>query len=333
MRFGIGFLGVVLVGIVGVTPVFAGQLLVNGDFEAGPILGPGQSAVGVGQLKWTTTGSTGPWYNNSISGVVGWNYATPEWNGTHTDVGLAHVDSSFGRPSSGQSLFNNRWDKLVSQTVSPTLHTGDVLTATVEFGTRGYSTDKGRAGYFYLVAGTVDPLNPEQFAPGSIILDSMSVANPTWTNFVPDVIAVEYQYNFLRLDYTFAENDPALSMPITVGMRLAVGSVGTAFWDNALLTTGSLPDSNPNPNPQPDPTPAPTPEPATVLLAMAGLVTVGGHKALSKGWAGRRILSNRRSHRCPVSRSPVSGSTRLPATPSVLKSRSDKHRHQESEGH
>lgn len=278
MTRAMGLWGALLLGLANTTPVVAGQLLINGDFEAGPILGPGQSPVGQGQLKWTTTGNPGPWYTDSISGVVGWNYATPEWSGTHTDVGLAHVDSSFGRPSSGQSLFNNRWGKLVSQTVHPTLRAGDVLTATVEFATRGNSTDSGRAGYFSLVAGTVDPLNPERFAPGSIILDSLSVANPSWTRFIPDVVAVEYQYNLLRLDYTFTENDPALSLPITVGMRLADGSYGTAYWDNALLTIHSGPRADPNPNP------APVPEPATVLLALCGLATIGSRRLLQPKW-------------------------------------------------
>ncbi len=276
MTRALGIWGALVAGLMCTTPVFGEQLLINGDFEAGPILRTGQGAVGQGQLKWTTTGSPGPWYSDSISGVVGWNYATPEWSGTHTDVGLARIDSSFGRPSSGQSLFNNRWDKLVSQTVNPNLRAGDVLTATVEFGTRGGSTDPGRAGYFYLVAGTVDPLNPERFAPGSIILDSLSVANPSWTRFVPDVLAAEYQYSLLRLDYTFAQNDPALAMPITVGMRLAGGSYGTAYWDNAQLTR----EFAPNPNP----TPAPVPEPGTMLLAIAGLGAWGGRRINRQTW-------------------------------------------------
>ena len=258
--------GLLLLGSLVTTPACAGQLLINGDFEASPLLGPGQSPLNAGQQKWTTTAPTGPLYSLSISGISGWNYATPESNGTHTDVGLARVGNSLAAPDSNQALFNNRWGKLVSQTVNHSFHAGTTLTATVDFGTLGSPTDNGRAGYFYLVAGGLNPSNREQFAADSILLDSVSVANTQWTRFAADVLVPVGQYRTLQLQYTFQENDPALLQPITVGMRLANSSVGAAYWDNASLTA--------------------IPEPGTLGLTLSGLASAGG--AIALRWTRRR---------------------------------------------
>jgi hypothetical protein len=252
---------------VGCPPTRAGQLLVNGNFNATAILGAGQSPlVFPAGNTWTTTAAAGPNYLGSISGVSGWTYATPEHGGTHTDVGLTTRGDVFGSPQSGQALFSNRWDRLVSQTITHTFHAGEVLTATVDFGTFGETGDSGRAGYFYLVAGTVNPQNLDAFASGSILLDSLSVANPRWTQFVPDVVAADRRYTSLRLTYEFRENDPALLLPITFGMRLAGGSLGASYWDNALLTT------------DPGPNPSPVPEPGTWVLAFGGLVVLAARR-------------------------------------------------------
>lgn len=257
--------GTLVLGFLFTVPAMAGQLLINGDFEAAPILGPGQSPLNIGHSKWTTTGPTGPLYSLAISGISGWNYTTPESNGTHTDVGLARLGNSLGAPDSNQGLFSNRWGKLVSQTVNTSFHAGTKLTATVDFATLGSPTDSGRAGYFYLVAGGLNPTNPEQFAADSILLGSLSVANPQWSRFTADVLTPVGQYRTLQLQYTFQENDPALLQPITVGMRLANSSVGAAYWDNASLTA--------------------VPEPGTLGLAVSGLASTGGAMAF---WSTRR---------------------------------------------
>ncbi|MFN5951429.1 MAG: hypothetical protein ACK43N_23275, partial [Pirellulaceae bacterium] len=214
----------------------AGNTFPNGDFEAAPILGAGQSGVNVGNTKWTTNAPSGPLYTEAISGVSGWTYSTAEAGGTHTDVGLARRNGSMGRPASGQSLFSNRWGQLVTNTIPGNLEAGITVTATIDFGTLGSATDAGRASYFYLVAGEANPTNLNSFSSRSIILDQSTAGNPSWTPFVPEVVVPVSSYGTVTLSYTFAENDPALLLPLTIGMKLADGSVGPGYYDDVKVT-------------------------------------------------------------------------------------------------
>jgi hypothetical protein len=214
-----------------------GTLLVNGDFESPPILGPGQSDVPIGGSKWISTSPAGRGYTDlAISGIVGWTYATPFDMGTHSDHGLARRNANFGLPASGQSAFINNWNRMMSQTVFAPVRPGDTVLASIDFGTLGAATDSGRAGRFYLVAGEADPLNLDQFSARSIILKELSVANPTWTLFTPDVVVDNGQYIHLKLSYTYRPHDRAHGLPITVAFRTVTSSVGPTYWDNASLT-------------------------------------------------------------------------------------------------
>ena len=208
----------------------------NGDFEAIPILGAGQSGVNVGSSKWTTKAPSGPLYTQAISGVSGWTYSTAEAGGTHTDIGLARVNGAMGRPSSGQALFSNRWGQLITSTMPNRLEAGVTVTATIDFGTLGSATDSGRGSYFYLVAGEANPANLNNFTSDSIILSQATAANPSWTGFVPAVVVPVSSYGTVTLSYTFAENDPALLKPLTIGMKLAHGSVGAGYYDDVKVT-------------------------------------------------------------------------------------------------
>ena len=212
--------------------------LVNADFEAAPILGPGQTPVpvGAGKLIFTAPGSNADWYNQQISGIQGWLNATPNNGGVSSDSGLSRGDSLFGRDPQGQIAFINNWDRMMSQTVANQASAGDVLTASIESGTLGSDTDGGRAGTFYLVAGEANPENLDQFSSRSIVLAKLTVANHSWTHTQADVRVGNRVYVPLTLSYTYATNDPALGLPLTIAFRTELGSVGPTYWDNAALS-------------------------------------------------------------------------------------------------
>ncbi|MFO0960783.1 MAG: hypothetical protein U0800_25665 [Isosphaeraceae bacterium] len=218
------------------------DLLTNGDFEAAPILGAGQTGVPIGGNKYILTDTSQPLYNESISGITGWTYALPFFDGRHSDHGLARRNAEFGRPAEGQSLFINNWNRMVSQSVSVAFRAGDTIMASVDFGTLGSNTDAGRAGRFYLVAGEADPTNQDQLSSRSIILGELSVANPTWSGFTPDVIVGNGVYTRLNLSYLVRTADLALGLPLTIAFRTVTGSVGPTYWDNASLSIRTVPE-------------------------------------------------------------------------------------------
>lgn len=218
------------------------DLLVNGDFEAAPILGPGQTGVPIGGVKSILTDSSSPFFAGEISGIVGWTYATPNLGGTHSDHGLARRDAQFGRPAAGQSAYINNWNRLMSQTVAVSFGVGDTAVASIDVGTLGSDTDGGRAGRFYLVAGEADPTNLDQFSARSVVLRELSVANPTWAGFTPDVVIGNGAYTRLDLSYTFQAGDLALGLPLTIAFRTVTSSVGPTYWDNASLSLRTVPE-------------------------------------------------------------------------------------------
>lgn len=225
-------------------PVTASNLLVNGDFEAAPILGAGQTDVAVGGAKMIVARPDIPGYANNISGVQGWTYALPHASGGHSDHGLARHDSAFGLPADGQSAFVNNWNRMMSQTVSNQVSEYFAVMASVDFGTLGSDYDTGRAGVFYLVAGEADPANPDRFSSRSIILDMLTVANLSWTGFTPDVAIPNGVYARLNLFYRASANDPALGLPLTIGFRTITNSVGYTYWDNADLRVFPVPEAS-----------------------------------------------------------------------------------------
>ena len=121
-------------------------------------------------------------FPSAITGICSWTFATPLANGTASDHGLSVRDGSFGDPS-GQIVFINNWGRMMSQTISPAIMNKDRVTTSIKFGTLGSDTDGGRGGRFFLVAGEADSSNPDVFSARSIILDAVSVANPTWSGF------------------------------------------------------------------------------------------------------------------------------------------------------
>jgi hypothetical protein len=211
--------------------------LVNGDFSAPPILGLGQIDVSLNQHKQIQPNPLGNNYANSVSGIVGWLSGTPESYGS--DNGPLLTDA-FGNPNGERMVFLENWNRMMSQTVTPTVTVGETAVAQIQFGTRGSDSDRGRAGTFYLVAGAADPSNPDVFKPGSIILDEVVVGNPSWNaaNSSPQAQVLVGNNTLISLELTheFTAGDPALGMPLTVAFRIATPSWGETDWDNASLT-------------------------------------------------------------------------------------------------
>jgi hypothetical protein len=220
---------------IGEFQAFTPTLLVNGDFELPAILSPGQTGLGIGGQKNIDLDPLSSRFEFRISGIVGWTFRTTN-NGLFSDHGLARRNGSLGRELGGQSAYINQWGRMLSQTVAMETSANDLITASIDFATFGSLTDGGRAGRFFLVAGEADPQNLDTFSSRSIILDELSVANPSWDRFNPDVVANVREYTPLQLSYVFSRNDPALDLPITIGFSLVNSSVGSAYWDNASLT-------------------------------------------------------------------------------------------------
>lgn len=238
----------------------ASNLLINGNFEAAPILGPGQSGVPAGSVKNIVLRPDISGYASNISGIQGWTYATPFFDGGHSDHGLATRNGSFSPPSGGQSAYINNWNRMMSQTVAANVGAGDSVFASVDYGTLGSPTDAGRAGIFYLVAGEANPANPDFFSARSIVLGRVVVANPQWTQFTPDVTVPDAIYTRLNLSYTYSANDPALGLPLTIAFRTVTFSVGMNYWDNASLEI------------------RPVPEPGGFSAILAGSICIGGYR-------------------------------------------------------
>ncbi|MFM8325433.1 MAG: hypothetical protein ACKN9U_11270, partial [Pirellulaceae bacterium] len=53
---------------------------------------------------------------------------------------------------------------------------------------------------------------------------------------MPTVVVPVSSYGTVTLSYTFADNDPALLKPLTIGMKLAHGSVGAGYYDDVKVT-------------------------------------------------------------------------------------------------
>lgn len=227
--------GVLLLSVLGGTFAQA-QLLTNGDFEMPSILGSGQTEVTSGGSKLIQTKAADSQYSQAISGISDWTYALSQNTTGFSDHGISRNTQAFGLPAGGRMCFINTWNRMLSQTRTVAIAPGDTIQAEIQFGTLGSDTDNGRAGRFYLVAGEANPANKDNFSTRSIILRELKVANPTWKQFVPDVVVPNRQMTNLTLSYTFTPNDRALGLPITVAFRTVSSSVGMTYWDNAVLT-------------------------------------------------------------------------------------------------
>jgi len=228
-------------------PVVRAQMLVNGDFNQPAILGPGQSVPVAGDSKRISTAPANPDYASAISGIAGWTYALPGWNGswvgTWSDHGLCLL-TGVSNGDGSQAAFINNWQRTMSQTGPRPVALGTVITATFDFGT--FCTPAyGRAGTFYLLAGTMDPANPDLFSTDATVLASLTVANPAWTgDVIPGAIQAFDTWGTFSISYTVSSNDPLAGKPVTVAFRTLNNSAGPTYWDNISLSFVAIPEPN-----------------------------------------------------------------------------------------
>ena len=224
--------------VVAIQRAPAAELLVNGGFQAPPILGTGQTDVGIGTGKLISTNPASSGFASAISGIANWTYRLPNNSGTSSDHGISRP-TVFGDASGPRMVFINNWGRMMSQTINPVLAPGDVATAQIQFGTAGSDTDGGRAGTFYLVAGEAAPANLDTFSARSIVLAKIVVGNPTFTSVPRDLTVGNRILTTLTLSHTYAAGEPTLSLPVTVAFRTEGSSVGPTYWDSASLTVQS----------------------------------------------------------------------------------------------
>ncbi len=233
--------------------VFSGaasaNMLMNGTFDDA-VLGAGQTPVPVGGWKLLINDPAHPDYAGHIEAVAHWDNFYQFDNNTKSDQGLSR-NTDFGGSETEQFAFINNWNRRFSQTVSDVVEEGVTYTATIDFNAAALDLD--RAGDFTLFAGGMDPANPDNPAPGTIQLATVSIGNQSYIdNEGPvDILVEDTDWHMVTLEYTANAGDPAIGMPLTVSFRTKWGCAGQTYWDNAVLT----------------------PEPASLLvLALGGLM-------------------------------------------------------------
>lgn len=203
------------------------NLLVNGDYEAAPILGAGQSDVGEGATKWTTTDPAGPEYLDAVSGIVGWTYGLDlerDPPNVHTDIGPTRAERYAGE----RALFINRWERMVHQAAGAV-----EASKTCQADLFVYAAGGLKAGRLMLIVGGIDAAN--ELTPGSILLSERTFGTSDWTGFVPDQELGENQWTRVRLDVDVPTSGPAIGMPLVYAFEIADGSAGELSFDAGSL--------------------------------------------------------------------------------------------------
>ncbi len=233
-------------GIAALVATASANLLVNGDFEAEPILNAGQTALELEDFKPIDTDGVTP---NQIAGVVGWENALPFDNGTASDQGLTKRTEFDPDNPGNQFAFINNWDRRFNQETGVVIEAGKTYTATIDVGVILDNPAQERAGFFELYAGQSNPANPDDFG-GATLLDALSAGTQTWNDnrSALDVIVSDVTWTNLTLTYTAQAGDPVVGQTLSVSFKTAFGSQGPTYWDNATLV----------------------PEPATLAVLLAG---------------------------------------------------------------
>jgi hypothetical protein len=237
-----------LLALAAALPVARGQtLLINADFNQSAVLGPGQSVPAAGVLKLISTASGNPDYASAISGITGWTYALPGWDGswvgTWSDHGLC-LPTGVSNGDGTQAAFINNWQRTMSQTAGAPIAANTVITATFNFGTL-CTPSYGRAGTFFLIAGAMDPANPDALASGATVLASLTIANAAFAGSVtPDAIGAFDTWGTYSVSYTVSASDPLVGKSLTVAFRTLNDSSGPTYWDNINLSFAAVPEPN-----------------------------------------------------------------------------------------
>jgi hypothetical protein len=212
------------------TSLVSADLLTNGDFEADPVLGNGQTNLAVGQLKRIETDLNHSSYSSFIAGVQDW--SSPFQNGsTGIDNGLAKVENIISGGSgdfNNQQLFLNTWNSWAFQEIDRSLlQSGDNLRASVDFGTIELADSRG--GWLGLWSDV-----------NNGYVDSVLIGNDDWTASSLDFSVGDREFGNAFLDYTVTSVDLTDRFYYVLGLQN--NSRGTMFFDNASLTITSVPE-------------------------------------------------------------------------------------------
>lgn len=208
------------------------QTLVNGNFEAAPLLGtdaPAQTAVPAGQSKLISVNPADPRYPDAISGIPNWiNSLSDFGSGPYSrDAGLRR--DFIGDPGDLQYAFINNWDTRLSQISSLNVMGGHTYQAQIEVG----FSELDQAGRFQLWAGAPIVGNEDNFPSSAVLLADLAVNSNTYTLG---------QWHPLSLTYTAPTSGDALGQALTVSFMTTSGSHGPTFWDNAALSVTVVPE-------------------------------------------------------------------------------------------
>jgi hypothetical protein len=241
----------------------ATELLQNGDFDAAPILHPGQAALTMSGDQLTETDSSQPNYKEAISGIVGWAYSmdkTDASDPTGTDIGLLY-QTDLGGNDSSQKLMVNRWDQAVVQTTSATIQAGYTytLTARCYFPTEDVDSYL-KVGKLSLYVGAESASDPSDTGSLKLLGDEKAVSQESYDsdvyynlNVSDETIVGSKGYVDLKIAYTALAGDVEIGQNLTVGILTAGGSYGKTYWDDVSLQAQAVP------------------EPCTLMLIAGGL--------------------------------------------------------------
>lgn len=220
-----------------VPSAFGGNLLVNGDFEAPAILGPGQTQVGPGQFKSLFGDPEHPGYTSGIEGIEGWinSFTDVGFGAGFRDAGLSRID--FDGSGDTQYAFINNWETRLSQVTPHVVASNESYSASIDV----YLSPR-QGGRLQLWAGEPSVANPDVFADDAVLLAELSVGSADWTGFIPDVVVPTSQWFRVELDYLTPPSGPMLGSPLTLSVLTSAGSAGAILWDNADLQAAAVPE-------------------------------------------------------------------------------------------
>lgn len=221
------------IAIVLATTAAQAVVLANPGFEAEPILGSGQTALEIGDMKMIETDPLNPNYLATISGIVGWQYALP-YSGTGSDHGLWRP-TRFGDPTGPQMLFINNWNRRVSQTVAQTVVAGMTYRVAATFAMPLDKAGDPKAGMLQLIAGEMDASNPDELGPDALVMGQFIVGSEWWTGSTLDHVVNAEELYRVQFEVFVPVGSAFVGKALTVSMRTEDGSAGPTAWDDVQL--------------------------------------------------------------------------------------------------
>lgn len=188
------------------------SFLANDQFLEPAILGFGQAPMEAGQQR-----RVDPFDPGEISGIFGWSH------GVVVDNGLVWPNPG------GQQLFINNWDRRVQQQTEIPLQAGQTWKLQAYFGFVLDFPTQERCAVMELWAGDIDPFDPEQLAPGSVLLDSYTLASTSWPGPADKKVGSN-DFDLGNVTYTVPPGSPHIGKNLVVSLYTVGGSGGPSRW-------------------------------------------------------------------------------------------------------